>query len=157
MRPAAQIRQILAELDPQELLAGAREWHRRRSGTAADRMSRQMAQIGSPGQRLDILAGGDVDRATGRLLSVAELQRALRVALATARTPAAADHPSPVGSRAGGAGATEEPAAVEADHSESQDRSRPRLGPARARMRFRRTGGRTRSRSAAGSASGRSP
>lgn len=30
MRPAAQIRQILAELDPQELLAGAREWHRRR-------------------------------------------------------------------------------------------------------------------------------
>ena len=33
MRPAAQIRQILAELDPQELLAGAREWHRRRSGS----------------------------------------------------------------------------------------------------------------------------
>jgi len=33
MRPAAQIRRILAELDPQELLAGAREWHRRRSGS----------------------------------------------------------------------------------------------------------------------------
>jgi hypothetical protein len=30
MRPAAQIRQVLADLDPQELLAGAREWHRRR-------------------------------------------------------------------------------------------------------------------------------
>ena len=35
MRPAAQIRQILAELDPEELLAGAREWHRRRSNSCA--------------------------------------------------------------------------------------------------------------------------
>lgn len=32
MRPAAQIRRTLAELDPVDLLAGAREWHRRRSG-----------------------------------------------------------------------------------------------------------------------------
>ncbi|MEP6562421.1 MAG: hypothetical protein ABJD68_15250 [Nakamurella sp.] len=30
MRPAAQIRQVLARLDPGELLAGAREWHSRR-------------------------------------------------------------------------------------------------------------------------------
>ena len=33
MRPAARIRQILAELDPEDLLAGAREWHHRRSGS----------------------------------------------------------------------------------------------------------------------------
>ena len=32
MRPAARIRQLLSELDPQQLLAGAREWHRRRPG-----------------------------------------------------------------------------------------------------------------------------
>lgn len=35
MRPAAQIRQFLAELHPQELLAGAREWQRRLSPNAA--------------------------------------------------------------------------------------------------------------------------
>jgi flagellar motility protein MotE (MotC chaperone) len=40
MRPAAQIRQILAELDPEELLAGAREWHHRRSGSGIGRAGR---------------------------------------------------------------------------------------------------------------------
>ncbi|MEP6562422.1 MAG: hypothetical protein ABJD68_15255 [Nakamurella sp.] len=46
-------------------------------------MSKQMAQIGLPGQGVNILSGDDVDRATGRLLSVAELQQALRLALST--------------------------------------------------------------------------
>jgi hypothetical protein len=40
MRPAARIRQILAELDPEELLAGAREWHHRRSGSGIGRAGR---------------------------------------------------------------------------------------------------------------------
>ena len=35
MRPAAEIRQLLAELDPQELLAGAGEWHRRWPATSS--------------------------------------------------------------------------------------------------------------------------
>ncbi|HEY5151892.1 MAG TPA: hypothetical protein VIJ23_19180 [Mycobacterium sp.] len=38
MRPAAEIRQILAELDPQELLAGAGEWHRRWPATSSPSM-----------------------------------------------------------------------------------------------------------------------
>ena len=52
-----------------------------------------MAQIGLPGQRLDVLAGDDVDGATGRLMSVADLQHALQVAFAATRTPAAENHP----------------------------------------------------------------
>ena len=86
-------------------------------------MSKQMTQVGFSRQGLDIPTGGDVDRAPSRQLSVAELQRALRVAL-SARRPAAADHLSPVDPERAGAGAGEEPAAVGADHSESQDRSR---------------------------------
>lgn len=43
-------------------------------------VSRQLAQIGTPGQQLDVLAGGDVD-SSGRLLTVAELQAALRIAV----------------------------------------------------------------------------
>ena len=85
-----------------------------------DRMSRQMAQVGFPGQRPDIPAGGDVDRATGRLLSVAELQRALRVALATARTPAAADHPSAADPGRAAPAPPRSPPRSEADHSESR-------------------------------------
>ena len=37
MRPAARVRQVLAGLDPQVLLAGAREWHRRTTGTGRPR------------------------------------------------------------------------------------------------------------------------
>lgn len=50
-------------------------------------MSRHLAQIGVPGQVLDVLAGGDVDTA-GRLLSVAELQTALNLALQRSRPDA---------------------------------------------------------------------
>jgi hypothetical protein len=47
-------------------------------------VSLHLAQIGVPGQVLDVLAGGDVDTA-GRLLSVAELQTALGLALPRSR------------------------------------------------------------------------
>ena len=47
-------------------------------------MSKHLAQIGVPGQLLDVLAGGDVDTA-GRLLTVAELQTALGLALQRSR------------------------------------------------------------------------
>lgn len=43
-----------------------------------------MAEIGLPGQQLSVLDGGDVDSATGRLLTVAELQAALVAAQAMA-------------------------------------------------------------------------
>ncbi len=43
-----------------------------------------MAEIGLPGQQLSVLDGGDVDAATGRLLTVAELQAALVAAQAMA-------------------------------------------------------------------------
>ena len=39
-----------------------------------------MATVGVPGQPVDVLAGHDVDARTGRLLTVAELQRALVLA-----------------------------------------------------------------------------
>ena len=83
-------------------------------------MSRQMTQVGFSRQGLDIPTGGDVDRAPGRQLSVAEMQRALRVALSATRTPAA-DHQSTGDPERADAGATEQPAAVEADHPESQE------------------------------------
>jgi hypothetical protein len=47
-----------------------------------------MAEIGLPGQRLSVLEGGDVDAATGRLLTVAELQAALLAAQALAASRA---------------------------------------------------------------------
>jgi len=81
-----------------------------------------MAQIGLPGQRLNILCGGDVDRATGRLLSVAELQQALRFALTLTRTPPEENQiPSDPG-RAAGCPA-QELSPARADHPESRDRS----------------------------------
>ncbi|GGM09992.1 hypothetical protein [Nakamurella endophytica] len=43
-----------------------------------------MAEIGLPGQHRSVLDGGDVDEATGRLLTVAELQAALVAAQAMA-------------------------------------------------------------------------
>lgn len=45
-------------------------------------MGRRLPEILRPGQDVSILAGDDVDPATGRLLTVAELQEALRAALA---------------------------------------------------------------------------
>jgi len=42
----------------------------------------RMAQIGGAGQGIDVAAGGDVDPTSGRLLSVAQLQQALRLAVA---------------------------------------------------------------------------
>src|SRR6476659_9165946 len=74
--------------------------HRRRCGVgparrrdAAQRgieaaVGRRMAEIGLPGQRLSVLEGGDVDAATGRLLTVAELQAALLAAQALAASRA---------------------------------------------------------------------
>ena len=47
-------------------------------------MGRRLAEIGLPGQQLSVLDGGDVDTATGRLLTVAELQAALVAAQAVA-------------------------------------------------------------------------
>ena len=41
-----------------------------------------MAEIGCTGQAIDVLDGGDVDPTSGRLLSVAQLQQALRLAAA---------------------------------------------------------------------------
>ena len=127
MRPAAQIRQVLADLDPRgtagrcagmaPTTAGRVRQHR-----CGPSMSRQMAQIGLPGQRLDILSGGDVDRATGRLLSVAELQQALRFALTLTRTPPE-ENQGPLDPGRAGACPAQEPSAARADHSESRDRS----------------------------------
>lgn len=45
-------------------------------------MGRRLPEILRPGQDVSILAGGDVDPTTGRLLTVAELQEALQAALA---------------------------------------------------------------------------
>lgn len=45
-------------------------------------MGRRLPEVGRPGQDVSILAGDDVDPATGRLLTVAELQEALQAALA---------------------------------------------------------------------------
>lgn len=67
-----------------------------RSAPAAGRagIGRRLAQIGMPGQSVDVLAGGDVDGATGRLLTVAELQVALRLALAGAAAAATPRRPA---------------------------------------------------------------
>jgi hypothetical protein len=54
-------------------------------------MSRDLAQIGVLGHQLDVTRGGDVNPATGRLLSLAELQQALR---AVRRGPAPASMPT---------------------------------------------------------------
>ena len=50
-------------------------------------MSGQLAQIGMAGQPVDVFTGGDVDVRTGRLLTVAELQRALATAVSPRRRP----------------------------------------------------------------------
>ncbi len=42
-------------------------------------MSRRLAEVGVVGHQLDVADGGDVDPVTGRLLSIAELQQALRL------------------------------------------------------------------------------
>jgi len=55
----------------------------------------RLPEVGKPGSDLSVLEGGDVEPQTGRLLSVAELRRAMRLALAerpAAPTPA----PAPV-------------------------------------------------------------
>lgn len=44
--------------------------------------SLRMAEIGSTGQAVDVVDGGDLDPTSGRLLSVAQQQRALRFAVA---------------------------------------------------------------------------
>jgi hypothetical protein len=41
-------------------------------------VSRELAEIGRRGQPIDVMGGGDVDPDTGRLLSIAQLQAALR-------------------------------------------------------------------------------
>lgn len=50
-------------------------------------MTRTLAEVGRPGPARHVLNGGDVDPATGWLLSVGELQAALRAARAAARPP----------------------------------------------------------------------
>ena len=51
-------------------------------------MTRTLAEVGRPGPARDILDGSDVDPTTGRLLSVGELQAALRAArAASTRAP----------------------------------------------------------------------
>ena len=73
-----------------------------------------MATIGLPGQPVDVLAGDDVDARSGRLLTVAELQRALTLAVGT-RTDARRPGPT-VDGAAGPAvtAATDAPAPPEA-------------------------------------------
>lgn len=48
-----------------------------------------LTEVGRPGRAQDVLYGGDVESTTGRLLSVAELQRALHVTGPVGRRPAA--------------------------------------------------------------------
>ncbi len=50
-------------------------------------MTRTLAEVGRPGPARDVTDGGDVDPATGRLLSVGELQAALRTARAASTRP----------------------------------------------------------------------
>lgn len=61
--------------------------------------SLRMAQIGSAGQLIDVAAGGDVDPTSGRLLSVAQLQRALRLAVAMPVTGPQVSAPAPAPAR----------------------------------------------------------
>ena len=94
-------------------------------------MGRRMAEIGLPGQRLSVLDGGDVDAATGRLLTVAELQAALTAAQTVAASRA---HPS-VGRAvatplAASAAAVSAAAAVE---SSDEQAGHPRWWPTRRR------------------------
>ena len=58
-------------------------------------MTRNLAKIGVLGHQLDVSAGGDVDPDTGRLLSIAELQQALRLAR-SGRLGLATDSTAPV-------------------------------------------------------------
>src|SRR6476469_307361 len=69
-----------------------------------------MATIGLPGQPVDVLAGDDVDARSGRLLTVAELQRALTLAVGT-RT----DGRRPGPAVDGAAGPADPPAELELD------------------------------------------
>jgi len=57
--------------------------------------SLRMAQIGGAGQLIDVAAGGDVDPTSGRLLSVAQLQQALRLAVAMPVTGPQVSAPAP--------------------------------------------------------------
>src|SRR5690349_11220081 len=90
-----------------------------------------MATIGLPGQPVDVLAGDDVDARSGRLLTVAELQRALTLAVGTrtdGRRPgptvdgaagpavtAATDAPAPPEAREPAACPADPPAELELD------------------------------------------
>ena len=56
---------------------------------------RKLAKIGVLGHQLDVADGGDVDPATGRLLSIAELQQVLRLARTRALAPDSATPPTP--------------------------------------------------------------
>ena len=56
--------------------------HRPFAGGPRSVVGRRLPEVGRPGQEVSILAGDDVDPATGRLLTVAELQEALQAALA---------------------------------------------------------------------------
>ena len=59
---------------------------------------RKLAKIGVLGHQLDVADGGDVDPATGRLLSIAELQQVLRLARTRALAPDSAT-PTPPADR----------------------------------------------------------
>lgn len=55
-------------------------------------MTRTLAEVGRPGPARGVTDGGDVDPATGRLLSVGELQAALRAARAASTRPPVLEH-----------------------------------------------------------------
>ena len=76
-------------------------------------MTRALAEVGRPGPARDVLDGGDVDPATGRLLSVGELQAALRAARGASGRPPTADYGS-VGLAPGGQPAAARPAPASA-------------------------------------------
>ncbi len=91
-------------------------------------MTWSLAEVGRPGRPREVLDGGDVESNTGRLLSVAELQRALRATRSEARGRPV---PVQVGSPAQLAGSTvaapPPPAGLLVDRSAG-----PRPDPARA-------------------------
>ena len=76
-------------------------------------MTRALAEVGRPGPARDVLDGGDVDPATGRLLSVGALQAALRAARGASGRPPTADYGS-VGLAPGGQPAAARPAPASA-------------------------------------------
>jgi len=57
-------------------------------------VTRALAEVGRPGPARDVLEGGDVDPTTGRLLSVGELQVALRAARLASTSQAGSDKSS---------------------------------------------------------------